>query len=98
MINKPTISLLSALSLSSAVSIGSNWVDVRNGAMTPAQAFLNGVAKGAAAILILKETTRSTPLQIVMAAGVLAGAGFLIDSAMKKNRRELCAINEETRV
>ncbi len=93
--NHPTITALSTLSLASAVSIGSNWVDVCNGAMTPAQAILNGFAKGAAATLILRATTRSTPVQIVMAAGVLAGAGFLIDSAMKKSKRELCAIDDK---
>jgi hypothetical protein len=88
---------LSTLGIASAVSIGSNWRDVRHGAMTPAQAVLNGMAKGAAATLILKATTRSTPLQIVLAMGVLAGAGFLIDSTMKKDKRELCAIAGESR-
>lgn len=87
---------LSTLGIASAVSIGSNWLDVRHGAITPNQAILNGVAKGAAATLILKATSRSTPLQIVLAMGVLAGAGFLIDSAMKKDKRELCAITVET--
>lgn len=89
---------LSTLGIASAVSIGSNWRDVRHGAMTPAQAVLNGVAKGAAATLILRATSRSTPLHIVLAMGVLAGAGFLIDSAMKKDKRELCAIAGETTV
>nr|WP_321465115.1 hypothetical protein [uncultured Desulfobulbus sp.] len=85
--------MVGALTIASAVSIGSNWVDVRNGAMIPAQAVLNGMAKGAAATLILKATSRSTPLQIALAATVLAAAGYMIDATMKKSKRELCAVD-----
>ena len=84
--------LAATLTIASALSIGSNMVDVRNGAMTTGQAVLNGVAKGTAASLIIAETSRSTTLQVVMAAAVLGSAGFLIDTAMKKNKEELCRI------
>lgn len=71
------------LTIASAFSIGfHNMVDVQNGAMSIPQAILNGLAKGAAASLILNATARSTALQVVMAAGVLAGTGYLVDSAM----------------
>jgi len=76
--------LLNTIGLASAVAIGSNWVEVRRGTMTPGQAVLNGIAKGAAVSLIFKATARNTPLQVVLAVGVLAGAGFLIDSTMKQ--------------
>jgi len=94
----PQVSLLgtvvTTLTLASAVSIGSNMLDVQNGSMTMPQAILNGVAKGTAATLILNTTARSTALQVVLAAGILGGAGYLIDSAMKKNRQELCCSRE----
>lgn len=89
---------VTTLVISSAVSVGSNLVDVRNQSMTLPQAVLNGLFKGAAASLILHVTSRSTPLQVTMAAGVLAAAGFLIDSAMKKSKRELCAVTDEVKV
>ncbi len=87
--------MLNILGIASAVSIGSNWVEVRNGTMRPAQAVFNGVAKGAAAPLLLKAASHRTPLQIAFTMGILAGAGFLIDSAMKKDTRERCVITEE---
>ncbi|MBM9538698.1 hypothetical protein [Desulfobulbus alkaliphilus] len=77
------IPLLTTLTIAGAVAVGSNMVDVQNRVMTVPQAVLNGLAKGAAATLILGVTTRSTPLRTALAAGVLAGAGYLIDSAMK---------------
>jgi len=84
----PVGTLITTLTIASAVTIGSNMVDVQNGSMTMPQALLNGVAKGSAATLILNSTARNTTLQVVMAAGVLASAGYLIDSAMKKNKQE----------
>jgi len=89
-----TGTLISTLTLASAVSIGSNMLDVQNGAMTIPQALLNGVVKGTAATLILNVTARSSVLQVAMAAGVLAGAGYLIDSSMKKNRQKLCRLEK----
>lgn len=86
--------LTATLTIASAISIGSNMVDVKNGAMTTGQAVLNGMAKGAAATLIMNATARSTILQVAMAAAVLAGAGFLIDTTMKKNKEELCHLGE----
>jgi len=82
MINPSLPAFLTTLGLSSAVAIGANWVEVRQGRMTPAHALRNGLAKGAAATLVLRATTRGTVWQVAMAAGLLAGAGFLIDSAM----------------
>jgi ABC-type thiamin/hydroxymethylpyrimidine transport system permease subunit len=90
----PAGALITTLTIASAVTIGSNMVDVQNGSMTMPQALLNGVAKGTAATLILNVTARSTTLQVAMAAGILASAGYLIDSAMKKNKQELCLIEE----
>jgi hypothetical protein len=71
------------LTVASALSIGSNLVEVRRGRMTLPGAVLNGLVKGAAASLILAGTRRTTAPQVVLAAVVLGGAGFLIDSAMK---------------
>jgi len=87
----PAGTLITTLTLASAVSIGSNMLDVQNGSMTIPQALLNGVAKGTAATLILNVTARNTTLQVAMAAGILASAGYLLDSAMKKSERlEIC--------
>nr|WP_320012562.1 hypothetical protein [uncultured Desulfobulbus sp.] len=86
--------MLGVLSVASAMSIGSNWVDVRRGALTPGQAVVNGLAKGVAATLIIQATSRSTPLQVALAASVLAGAGYLIDSTMKKSRAKLCQVED----
>jgi hypothetical protein len=88
-------SMVGVLGLASAMSIGSNWVDVRRGALTPGQAVVNGLAKGVAATLIIQITSRSTPLQIALAASVLAGTGYLIDATMKKSKDELCQVGEQ---
>ncbi|PID41206.1 MAG: hypothetical protein CR981_04250 [Proteobacteria bacterium] len=85
------------LTVASAVSIGSNMVEVRNGGMTIPQAVVNGIAKGAAASIVLKVTERRSPLGVVAAAGVLAGTGYLIDSMMKKRKTQQCQIPEQER-
>ncbi|MBM9612823.1 hypothetical protein JWJ90_00825 [Desulfobulbus rhabdoformis] len=85
-------SMVGVLGIASAMSVGSNWVDVRRGALTPGQAVVNGLAKGVAATLIIQATSRSTPLQVALAASVLAGAGYLIDATMKKSKDELCQV------
>ncbi len=87
-------SIATTLTVASAASIGSNLVDVRNGSMTMGQAVANGMAKGAAVSLILSSTVRSNALQIGLAAGILAGAGYMIDSVMKKSKRDLCRIED----
>ncbi len=79
----------SSLTIASAVAIGSNMVDVRNGGMSLSQAVVNGVVKGAAATLIINNTTRNSTLGVVLAAGVLAGAGYVIDTVMKKSKYDL---------
>ncbi len=89
-----TGTIAATLTIASAASIGSNMVDVKNGSMTVGEAVLNGVVKGTAATVILNATARSTTLQVVLAASVLAGAGFVIDSMMKKNKHELCRTGE----
>ena len=78
--------LAATLTIASAATIGANLVDVRDGAMTMPQAIFNGLAKGAAVSYILSRTTRSTTGEVLVAAGLLAGAGYLIDSQMKKRR------------
>lgn len=90
----PVGTVAATLTIASAFSIGSNMVDVQNGGMTFPQAITNGVVKGVAASLILNVTARSTAIQVVFTAGVLATAGYLIDSAMKKNREEFCAVSQ----
>jgi len=90
----PVGTLISTLTIASAVSIGSNMFDVQSGSMTIPQALLNGVAKGTAATLILHVTARSTTLQVTLAASILASAGYLIDSAMKKSKQEMCSTQE----
>ena len=83
----PFGSIAATLTIASAASIGSNLVDVKNGTLSLPLALLNGVAKGAAASYILSKTTRSTTGEILVAAGFLAGAAYLIDAKMKKVAR-----------
>lgn len=90
----PAGTLAVTLTVASAFSIGSNMVDVKNGSMTTGQAIVNGLAKGVATSVILAATTRSTVGQVALAAGVLFGTGYLVDSAMKKDREELCSIDK----
>ncbi len=92
----PLGSVAATLTVASAASIGSNWVDVRRGGMSRTNAVLNGFAKGVAATVILNSTARSTALQVGLAAGILAGAAYTIDSVMKKSRKELCQVPEVT--
>ncbi len=77
--------VVAALTVASAASIGSNWLDVQRGRMTPANAVVNGLVKGTAATVILNSTVRSTVFQVGVAAGVLAGAAYIIDSVMKNS-------------
>lgn len=72
------------LTIASALSIGSNLVAVGRGDITMPQALLNGVAKGAAATLVLSAFRRTTVMQVVMTVFVLGGAGYLIESAMRE--------------
>jgi hypothetical protein len=78
-------SVAATLTIASAASIGANMVDVRNGSISLPFAILNGLAKGAAASYILSKTTRSTTGEVLVAAGFLAGAAYLIDAKMKKS-------------
>ncbi len=77
--------------LASAATIGANMVDVQNGSLTKARAVVNGLAKGTAASLILSLTDKKSVLDIGITASALAGAGYLIDKVMKKDREALCA-------
>lgn len=88
-----TGSVIATLTIASAISIGSNMVDVKDGKMTIPQAVLNAAAKGTAATIILNGAARSTPFQVVMTAGILAGAGFLIDTVMKNKNCNLAEIH-----
>ena len=90
-----TVGFMAAtLTIASAASIGSNMVDVRNGTMDTGTAVINGLAKGAAASLILSLTPKDTSVQIGLTAAALAGAGYYIDRAMKKNKQEICEVRE----
>ena len=92
----PVDNIFATLALASALSIGSNIVDVQTGAMTIPQSVVNGVCKGAAATLILNATAGSTALQVVFAAGALATAGYIIDATMKKDLHAPCSLPEKT--
>lgn len=86
--------MAATLTIASAASIGSNMVDVRNGTMDTGTAVVNGLAKGAAASLILALTPKDTSVQVGLTAAALAGAGYYIDRSMKKNKQEICEIRE----
>jgi len=90
----PVGNATATLTIASAVSIGSNLVEVRNKTMTIPQAVLNGLAKATAATVILKTTERRSFGSVLMAATMLAGAGFLIDSVMKQSKSEMCGTEE----
>lgn len=63
--------------------------------MSLLQAMVNGLAKGAAASLILARLPRTTTTQVLVASGVLAAAAYMIDTGMKKSTRELCEIGNQ---
>ena len=93
---KTTIgTVTTTVTLASALAIGANMVDVRNGTMSMSRAVLNGLAKGSAASLIMSATLPSTPQRVALIAGLLAGAGFYIDSNMKTKKKELCRNRED---
>lgn len=83
-----TETVIATLTIASSLSFGTNMVDVKKGKMTVPQAALNAVVKGVAATVILNKSSKSTPLQVVTVAGILAGTGFLIDTVMKKDKTE----------
>jgi predicted NAD/FAD-binding protein len=60
-------------------------VEVQDGTMTVFEAVVNGVAKGTAANMILNATSRETAVVLVHTAGLLAGAGYLIDRTMNSS-------------
>lgn len=74
---------LVTLALASSVAVGSNFVDVKKGEVTPSFAVANGLVKGVTATVILRQLRPTTPLRIAGAVGLLAGAGYCIDSMMK---------------
>ncbi len=75
--------VVTTLTLASAVSIGSNMIEVQRGTMPLSRAVLNGVAKGAVAALVVQATSRSSVFQVALAVSVLASAGYAIDTIMK---------------
>ena len=79
----PLGEMAATLTISSAATIGANMRLVSNGTITPAQAVLDGLAKGAAAGFILSSIPRRTVLDVVMTAAALAGSAYLIDRAVK---------------
>jgi hypothetical protein len=86
------VSLAGTLIIASALSIGSNMVDVQNGAMTFPGAVANGFAKGMAATLILNATPRETAVDTVITVGILATAGYMIDQVMNTDRGTSCRL------
>ncbi|PIE70010.1 MAG: hypothetical protein CSA22_10160 [Deltaproteobacteria bacterium] len=83
--------------LASAATIGANMVDVQKGRLSKTRAVLNGFAKGTAASLILSLTDKKNVVDIGITASALAGAGYVIDKLMKKDRKGLCAAPGEDR-
>ena len=79
--------IAATLTLASAASIGANMVGVQDGSMTKTDAVINGIAKGAAASVILAVTPKRTVLDIALAAAALAGSGYVIDRVMNNNRQ-----------
>ena len=75
--------MAATLTISSAATIGATMRLVSNGTITPAQAVLDGLAKGTAAGFILSSIPRRTVLDVVMTAAALAGSAYLIDRAVK---------------
>ncbi|PIE62562.1 MAG: hypothetical protein CSA25_04495 [Desulfobacter postgatei] len=80
--------------LASAATIGANMVDVQNGTMSKTQAVVNGLAKGAAASVILSLTDKKSLVDIGITAAALAGTGYAIDKLMKKGLDVLCDLRE----
>ncbi|PIE73634.1 MAG: hypothetical protein CSA20_02180 [Deltaproteobacteria bacterium] len=91
----PFGTVAAAVTVAGAVSIGSNILDVQRGIMTPAQAVVNSLAKGATASLVTTQVPRTSAFQVLLAAGLLATAGYTIDSLMKKSREQLCLAKEQ---
>jgi hypothetical protein len=89
------VSLAETLVIASALSIGSNMVDVQKGAMALPRAITNGFAKGMAATLILNTTSRETTVDTVITVGILATAGYMIDQAMNIDRGTSCQLPKE---
>ncbi|WP_320041866.1 hypothetical protein [uncultured Desulfobacter sp.] len=82
------------IAVASAATIGSNMVDVQNGTMSKPRAVVNGLLKGTAASLILSLTDKKSLVDIGITAAALAGAGYLIDKAMKKGPDTICEPRE----
>lgn len=82
------------IAVASAATIGSNMVDVQNGTMSKSRAVVNGLLKGTAASLILSLTDKKSLADIGITAAALAGAGYLIDKAMKKGPDTICDTRE----
>nr|WP_319490399.1 hypothetical protein [uncultured Desulfobacter sp.] len=82
------------IAVASAATIGSNMVDVQNGTMSKPRAVINGLLKGTAASLILSLTDKKSLVDIGITAAALAGAGYLIDKAMKKGPDTICDTRE----
>ena len=83
------------VTIASAATIGANMVDVQNGTLSKSAAVVNGLAKGAAATVILSLTEKKTLLDIGLTAAALAGAGYMIDRIMKKAPEASCDAPEE---
>lgn len=82
-------SVVATLSVAGAASIGSNFVDVRHGTMSVSQAVVNGLVKGAVITVMVQTIPRRSPLQVMATVTMLGGAGYLIDSVMKKRLHEI---------
>ena len=91
-----TIGYMTAtLAIASAAAIGSNMVDVRNGTQSKTQAVANGLAKGAAASLVLSVTPKQTVTDVALTALALAGTGYAIDRVMKRNKDQICQVQDD---
>ncbi len=75
-------STVATLALAGAAAVGANFVDVRNGRITPQTAITNGLIKGTAATAILARPPQ-TAGQTLFAVACLAAAGYTIDTFFK---------------
>ncbi len=75
--------LVTTFMIASAMSVGANLVDVRQGRRSVSHALINGFAKGAVSTMILSGSKPDSPVKVAGTIGLLAGAGYIIDSIME---------------
>ncbi len=80
--------IVTTFMIASAMSVGANLVDVRQGRRSFSHALINGFAKGAVSTMIVSGPVPDTPVKVAGTIGLLAGAGYIIDSVMEDMGKE----------